>query len=57
MGCGCNRSRHGARTASQWLELAALWDKRGVPSRAEKLRKIAEQVAENKKKENEKEEE
>jgi len=36
--CDC---RKGAKTAEEWLELASIWDKRGFPNRAERLRQIA----------------
>ena len=39
MGCNCKK---GAKTPEDWLELAAIWEKRGHPDRAERLRKIAE---------------
>ena len=36
--CNCKK---GAKTPEDWLELAAIWEKRGFRSRAERLRQIA----------------
>ena len=51
--CNCLKNRKGARTAEDWMELAIMWDKKGFPERAERLRKIAETTFRQEQKEKE----
>ena len=48
--CKCGQ---GAKTPEDWLELALIWDKRGFPNRAERLRRIAHDLLSRDQKEKE----